>query len=217
MEQPYLGSIFIFMAAIFDLLDGWTARALKVFSPHGKDLDSLSDLVSFGVAPAMILFKMLWITIMMQTDAMDAGIWMLCPAFAIAIFAAIRLARFNNMPEETPGHFVGMPTPAIGLYIATFPLMEWYQPGRSYSLLHSNSTLYLLIAVLCYLMVSRIYFFKAVPKSWKLKDCWRQILLPVVTAACIPFFGWATADIAFLLYIALSILYKPKVLIETTA
>src|SRR5688572_18056268 len=59
-EQAYMGALFILLAAVFDLLDGFAARALQVFSPIGKDLDSLADIVSFGVAPSMILFKMLW-------------------------------------------------------------------------------------------------------------------------------------------------------------
>ena len=56
-EQAYWGAIFIVIAAVFDMLDGAAARALQVFSPIGKDLDSLADIISFGVAPSMILFK----------------------------------------------------------------------------------------------------------------------------------------------------------------
>ena len=209
IEQPYIGSLFIFAAAIFDLLDGAVARALKIFSPLGKDLDSLADLVSFGVAPSMILFKLLWTSTMMQPEAMDSSLWLLTPAFAVAIFAAIRLARFNIMPsnpEEKRSHFIGMPTPAVGLYIATLPLIVWYSPKVSYSLLNSTTTIYLLIAILSYLMVSRIPFFKGMPAKWTVGGVWRQIALIVITAASIPFLGWGAADIALLAYIVLSLI-----------
>src|SRR5690606_34684964 len=83
IEQPYWGSVFIFLAAVFDMLDGFAARALKVFSPIGKDLDSLADLISFGVAPSMILFKMLWSAYMLQPEAMDVSMLAMSPAFLI--------------------------------------------------------------------------------------------------------------------------------------
>lgn len=214
IEQPYIGSLFIFAAAIFDLLDGAAARALKVFSPLGKDLDSLADLVSFGVAPSMILFKLLWISTMTQPDAMDSSLWMTGPAFLVAIFAAIRLARFNimpNNPEEKRSNFVGMPTPAVGLYVATLPLIVWYSPKLSYSLLNRTTTIYLLIAILCYLMVSRIPFFKGMPAKWNMAGVWRQVLLIIITAAAVPFLGWGAADVALLAYVVLSLLPNKQV------
>src|SRR5690606_7891507 len=70
-EQAYWGSLFILLAAILDMLDGAVARALDIHSPIGPDLDSLADLVSFGVAPSMILFKMLWAAFMTDPQAMD--------------------------------------------------------------------------------------------------------------------------------------------------
>src|SRR3954466_11729588 len=80
-EQMYFGSIFIFIAGICDLLDGFTARALKLFSPIGKDLDSLADMVSFGVAPSVILFKLLWDAQMGERNAMDVSMLGMAPAF----------------------------------------------------------------------------------------------------------------------------------------
>lgn len=210
MEQPYIGSLFIFAAAFFDLLDGASARLLKVFSPIGKDLDSLADLVSFGVAPSMMLFKMLWATTMMQPEAMDSSLWQLGPAFAVALFAAIRLARFNNLPASARGyHFIGMPTPATGLYVATLPLMQWYSPAYNYTLTRDTWSLYLLIGILSYLMVSKIRFFKGLPPQWNIKHLWPRLVLLGVTGAAIPFLGWGAADAALLCYILLAFVYKP--------
>ena len=123
--QAYYGAIFIFIAAIFVFFDGMAARVLGVFSPIGKDLDSLADIVSFGVAPSMILMKMLWASWMSQPHAMDISILAMAPAFLLACFAALRLATFNQL-ESNSSYFVGMPVPSVGLLIASFPLINFY-------------------------------------------------------------------------------------------
>jgi len=127
-EEIYLGGILIGVAAIFDMLDGFAARALKVYSPIGKDLDSLADIVSFGVAPSAIIFKLLWDTLMAEKNALDVSIIGMAPAFLIACFAALRLAKFNITSDKQKAYFIGMPTPAAGLFIASFPLVMWFNP-----------------------------------------------------------------------------------------
>src|SRR4051794_38084978 len=72
-EQVYLGSLFIVLAAVCDFFDGFAARALKVFSPIGKDLDSLADMVSFGLAPSVILFRFLGNALMGEKNAFDVS------------------------------------------------------------------------------------------------------------------------------------------------
>src|SRR4028118_779907 len=79
VEQPYWGAIFIGLAALCDALDGAAARLLKVQSPIGADLDSLADAVSFGVAPSMMLYKMLWAAGARQPDALDVSLWSTFP------------------------------------------------------------------------------------------------------------------------------------------
>lgn len=203
-EQAYLGSIFIAIAAVCDLLDGLIARALKVFSPIGKDLDSLADVVSFGVAPAMILFKMLWAAYMTDPNALDAEMLAMAPAFLIPCFGALRLARYNISAGAQSNHFIGMPIPAVGLFIATFPLLNWFNPMGLGLMLQNKWIIYGVIALLCWLMVSKTSFFKLLPIKWP------QIALIVITAAAIPFLKIAAIPLAFILYIALSFVYKPK-------
>jgi CDP-diacylglycerol--serine O-phosphatidyltransferase len=159
-QQAYMGSLFILGAAIFDMLDGMAARALKVYSPIGKDLDSLADVVSFGVAPSMILFKMLWGAYMSGPNALDVPMLAMTPAFLIACFGALRLARFNTTSTEQKTSFIGMPIPAVGLFIATLPLITLYNPMNLGSLLQGKWMIYAIIGVLSWLMVSRIRFFK---------------------------------------------------------
>jgi CDP-diacylglycerol--serine O-phosphatidyltransferase len=210
MEQPYWGSVFIFLAAVFDALDGLAARALKVFSPIGKDLDSLADLVSFGVAPSMILFKMLWMAYMSQPQAMDVSMLAMSPAFLIACFGALRLARFNISPAKQSGFFTGVPIPAIGIVVAAFPLILWQNPQGLAAYALNPWLLYLIIAILSWLMISRMRFFKFLPGSFSLGTIWPQLIIVVVAAAAIPFLQSAAIVLAFILYILLSFVYKPK-------
>ena len=208
IEQPYIGSIFIFLAALFDMLDGAAARALKIHSPIGKDLDSLADVVSFGVAPAMILFKMLWAAYMAEPEAMDTSLFLTTPALLVACFAALRLATFNQSSGEQKNYFIGMPTPAIGLFVATFPLMQWQRPLFIY--FYKPWLLYAIILLLCWLMISKMRFFKFLPAQWDGKNLLPRIILVAGTGAAIPFLGWAASLVAMVLYILLSMLFKPK-------
>lgn len=207
VEQAYWGSVFIFIAAIFDMFDGLAARALKVFSPIGKDLDSLADVVSFGVAPAMILYKMLWAACMAQPNAMDVSMLALAPAFLIACFGALRLARYN-VTTPSNGGFLGMPIPAVGLFIASFPLINWLNPEIGLYL-QNQYLLYIIIAVLCWLMVSKIHFMKLMPSSFKLGTIWPQLLIIIAGVAGWLMFKALAAPIVFVLYIILSLIHKP--------
>ncbi len=210
IEQPYWGSVFIFLAAVCDMLDGFAARALKIFSPMGKDLDSLADIVSFGVAPSMILFKMLWGAHMVQPDAMDVSMLAMSPAFLIAVFGALRLAKFNITSDQQTAFFSGMPIPAVGLFVATFPLILWQNPLDLGNQFYKPWLLYAVIAVLCWLMVSKIRFFKFMPSSWKIAEMWPQLVILIVAAATIPYLQAAAIAVAFILYILLSFIHKPK-------
>ncbi|WP_353721431.1 CDP-diacylglycerol--serine O-phosphatidyltransferase [Dyadobacter sp. 676] len=112
-----LSCVLIGVALIFDFLDGFMARLLKVTSPIGRDLDSLADVVTFGVLPSIIVYQLL-----MQSIPDLFGIWKAYFAFVIAIFSAIRLAKFNNDPRQSDS-FIGVPTPANAMLIASLPLI----------------------------------------------------------------------------------------------
>lgn len=216
VEQPYWGTIFIFLAALFDLLDGAAARALRVHSPIGKDLDSLADVISFGVAPAMMLYKLLWNAWMRQPEALETSLWATAPAFFLALFAALRLARFNTATGPARPGFQGLPTPAAGLAVAALPLVPLYGPAGLALWLLKPWALYLLIAVLCGLMISKLPFFKLMPKSWRPAQAWPSYLLVALTLAALPVLKAATLLFAILLYALLSF-FGPKPRVDTDA
>jgi CDP-diacylglycerol--serine O-phosphatidyltransferase len=209
LEQMYWGSMFIALAALMDVVDGFAARSLNVSSLIGRDLDSLADVVSFGVAPSMILFKLLWFAYMSEPGALDAPLLATTPAFLIACFGALRLARFNQTSTQQRDYFAGMPIPATGLIIASLPLISWYPTGYNFNAILTNKWfLYGLIIALCLLMVSKIKFLKWKAAGKGIAAWWPQILMLVIIIAGAPFLKFAIIPLVFLVYIICSLLYK---------
>lgn len=200
----YWASVMMGIAAVCDFLDGFAARLLKVSSPIGKELDSLADVVTFGVAPGMIMYQLLRSAYMQQPDAMEVTLLSVLPALLIPCFAALRLAKFN-LDERQKTEFIGVPTPAVGLLVASFPLLMLYDHSMLHIWLQKIWLLYLLIALFCFLMVCNIPFFSLKLKnfSWK-KNALRYILIILVLIS-IPFLKWAAVPFAFALYVILSV------------
>lgn len=123
-----IASSLIFIAGLFDFLDGMAARALKKYSEMGKSLDSLSDVVSFGVAPSVILYQILVMAVVKINPSYtfeSSGLlehFITGSAFLIAAFSALRLAKFN-VDERQTSSFIGVPTPANAFLIASFPFI----------------------------------------------------------------------------------------------
>src|SRR4030095_4187032 len=124
-ENITWGAALIFCAAVVDFLDGFLARLFKATSAMGKQLDSLSDVVSFGVAPGLIIYQLLRITYAKDEGGLDVSIAYLLPALLIPCPAAWRLAKFN-IDETQQYSFKGLPTPAAGLFVASLPLIIWF-------------------------------------------------------------------------------------------
>jgi len=113
-EGAYLtAALFIALAAVFDFLDGFAARLLKAYSAMGKELDSLADVVSFGVAPGVMAYSF----IATQSMTMGSPTWLAWFGFLIPVFSALRLAKFN-LDERQTSSFLGLPTPANALFWA---------------------------------------------------------------------------------------------------
>lgn len=197
-------AIWVIIAAVFDFMDGFAARMLKAYSPMGKELDSLSDMVSFGVAPGMALFALY------QQGVATLPFETLHPyipylAFVIPAFSGLRLAKFNIDERQTTS-FIGLPTPAHALFWVS--LCYSLQPAIS---IHSILLIPLLIIVSIgssLLMTSEIPMFSLKIKSlaWKGNE-FRYLL---VFAAIVFTVLWGFLGIAgtILLYILLSVIKK---------
>ena len=147
-EKIWMGSLFIFGAAVIDFLDGFLARAMKAQSAMGEQLDSLSDVVSFGIAPGMILYQLLRIGYAQEAGGLDVSLWALLPAFLFSAAVAWRLAKFNISTNQTDS-FRGVPSPAAGLVVASFPLIIFLiaELGRVLLTIEESSTFKILSPV----------------------------------------------------------------------
>ena len=125
---------FIWLAMVFDFFDGFTARLLKVRSPIGKELDSLADMVTFGALPAMIMYQLI--------SNVSSHEHLPYIAFLIAVFSALRLAKFN-IDETQSDSFVGVPTPANALFISS---LIFILPEFTFL---NNTTILVVLTVIC--------------------------------------------------------------------
>jgi CDP-diacylglycerol--serine O-phosphatidyltransferase len=209
-EQIYLGSLFIGCAAIIDFLDGFVARLMKVSSEIGKQLDSLADVVSFGVAPGFIVYEFLRLSYAQQENSLDIGMWWLLPAFVIPCAGAYRLARYN-IDTGTSYGFKGVPIPAAGLLIASFPLIYWYgNSSWSLQILLNKWFWYVLIFIVSWLMVSTLPMMALKFKELSVKKLLPFIIIAIVAAASAFVVGWIAVPITFIAYVILSLLYKQQ-------
>lgn len=189
-------SIYIGIAAVLDFFDGFVARALKAHSEIGKQLDSLADVISFGVAPGMI-----WIMLMQSFDHAEiAYVGLLIP-----VFSAIRLAKFNIDTRQSDS-FIGLPTPANALFIAALPFLTDSYPEGVNQVLSVSATAILFPVLSAYVMVAELPLIALKFKSfsWKHNEFrWLLISLSVISIAV---FKIAGVSIAIVFYILLSII-----------
>ncbi|MFZ1372079.1 MAG: CDP-diacylglycerol--serine O-phosphatidyltransferase [Ferruginibacter sp.] len=208
-EKLGVAAFFIMAAAIVDFLDGFVARLLKASSDMGKQLDSLSDVVSFGVAPSVILYQLLRVSFIKEENGLETSITWLLPAFIVACAAAYRLARFNLDSSQSYG-FKGVPVPAAGLFIASFPLILQY--GNSVinvnEWLTNKWVLYAVIVSVSWLMVSTLPLMALKFRDFSIKNNIPKIILLVVAAIAAFIFNWLAVPIIFIAYIILSLIFK---------
>lgn len=148
--------LFIVVGAVFDFFDGFAARLLHVSSPIGKELDSLADVVTFGVAPTVMLC--MWVSNSVPNDISLLGLLPLL----MAAFSALRLAKFNLDERQAMG-FIGLPTPANALFWGAL-IAGWGE--QMAAITWSAPVLLVLMLLSCYLLVSEIPMFALKFKTW---------------------------------------------------
>lgn len=209
-EKIWWASIFIGIAALVDFLDGFVARLFKASSEMGKQLDSLADVVSFGVAPGLILYQLLRLSFAGRPEGLDVSVWWLVPAVLFPMASAWRLARFNLDQSQREG-FEGVPTPAAGLLVASFPLLLLYNPYAIQDVLLNPWVLYALCLVIPYLMVSRLPLLNLKFKTIGFADNKARYLLLLISLVSMLVMGWLSVPAIFIAYILLSLLFKNQI------
>ncbi|KAA6438680.1 CDP-diacylglycerol--serine O-phosphatidyltransferase [Dyadobacter flavalbus] len=194
-----LSCVLIGVALIFDFLDGFLARLLHASSPIGKDLDSLADMVTFGLLPSVIVYQLL-----MQSIPDLFGIWKAYLSFIIAIFSAIRLAKFNNDPRQSDS-FIGVPTPANAMLIASLPLIVHTHDEIWKDIIVNTNNLLILSVVMSYLLVMEMPLIALKFKHFGWKGNEARFLLIILTIVLLLTLKILAVPAVIILYILLSV------------
>lgn len=203
LQGQYQGAMAaILTGAVFDFFDGFAARLLHVASPIGKELDSLADDITFGFAPAAVVFSLLRAAIPTTGLTGTAAILLPFAAFLIAAFSALRLAKFN-LDERQTTTFIGLPTPANALFWAALAVgteghpatqASWFVPALCVGILLS-----------CFLLVSEIPMFALKFKHYGWADNRLRYSFVLLGIALLALLGWTGFAWIIPLYIACSI------------
>lgn len=203
---------FIAIAALFDFLDGMVARVLHVKSEIGKELDSLADVVSFGVLPGMIVYQLMANSPNTPAAGTYISIFSLV-ALIIPVLSAVRLAKFNLDTRQTTS-FIGLPVPANALFLGSLPLIKM-QAGFSDSLswltvITDNYYILALIAVgMSLLLVSEIPLISLKFRNLKFADNKPQFILVFIAVISFILINFTAIPLIILTYILLSLIFKP--------
>lgn len=198
------------VAALFDFIDGFVARLLKVSGDFGKELDSLADVISFGFVPGAMLF------LIQKSHIQDFNLvaelsflqWIiLLSTVLIPVFSALRLAKFN-IDERQKSEFIGLPTPANALFIAALCYTFVYQPEHWLSTLNHPLIIIAIIVVFSFLLVSEIPLFALKFKSFSVKGNAIRYIFIALSCLVLILFKIPGLSLVIVLYILISIISR---------
>jgi CDP-diacylglycerol---serine O-phosphatidyltransferase len=203
---------FIALAAFFDFMDGMAARILHVKSEIGKELDSLADVVSFGILPGIIIYQLMAHSPNTPAFGSFLSIFSLI-ALIIPILSAVRLAKFNLDTRQTTS-FIGLPVPANALFLGSLPLIKM-QAGHSDSLswltaITDNYYVLAIIAiVMSLLLVTEIPLISLKFRNLKFTENKPQLILVAFSVIAFTLVTFTAIPLIILAYILLSLVFKP--------
>jgi CDP-diacylglycerol---serine O-phosphatidyltransferase len=191
-------SAFIFIALLLDFADGFVARLLKISSEIGKELDSLADVVTFGVLPSIMIFK--YIELSTPTDS-----YLKYLAFVLTGFSALRLAKFNLDTRQSDS-FIGLPTPANGIVVATFPFL--LENTTYHSLLSNPHFLILYSLIFSYLLIMEVPLFALKFKTFDWATNRVKYIFLLICVVLLALLQIAAVPAIVLIYLATSFLLQ---------
>lgn len=194
-DRSVPAAYFVWAAGVFDFFDGFAARWLKVSSPIGKELDSLADVVSFGVLPALVMYKLIGANTTMGSLPYIG--------FTIAAFSALRLAIFNIDTRQSDS-FIGLNTPANTIFITSLPLL----PQNITTWLFQDWLLVAITLVFSLLLVSPIEFFAFKFKNFNWRENQMRFTFLIVSVLLLIALNFTAIPLIILLYIGLSLAGK---------
>ncbi len=198
-----LSGYLILFAGVLDFFDGFAARLLKQSSPIGKELDSLADMVTFGVLPSMILFQLLERT----TTSLDISAMMLSfSAFILSVFSGLRLAKFNIDTRQSDS-FIGVPTPANAILVASLPFILRNHPEFETWIINQ----YVLVGytlLMSYLLICELPLLAFKFKSFKWDDNQLKYIFILLAVILLFLLKFAAIPLIVALYIVLSVFQR---------
>jgi len=210
--------LFVMLGIFFDFFDGLLARKLNVQSPLGVQLDSLADMVTSGLVPGIVMYKLIQMTIpswneeginrAISFEWENPELYYLLPLVGlfITLASSYRLAKFN-IDEDQQTYFKGLPTPANTLLIMSFPLIVEFQNNEMFNSLISNTWFLILVTFLsCYLLNAKIKLFALKFKNFSFKDNTYRYALIVLSILLLVLFHFIAIPLIIILYIVLSVL-----------
>ncbi len=219
-----VAAVFVFLGIFFDFFDGFLARKLNVQSPLGIQLDSLADLVTSGVVPGVIMFKLISLTV----DAPDFSVYneswnsifhwqgfklSVLPLIGLLIplASAYRLAKFN-LDEDQQSYFKGLPVPANTLLILSLPLILEYQNNDILNSIIINKWFLIGLTLLsCYLLNANIKLFALKFKDWSFKTNATRYIFLILSLVALVVLHFAAIPLVIALYITLSLLDRKNI------
>jgi len=197
-----LSGMLIGVAGVLDFGDGFVARLLKQNSEIGKQLDSLADMVTFGVLPSLIVFQLI------ERSTTDIPHLTSYIAFTLAVFSALRLAKFNIDTRQSDS-FIGVPTPANAFLVASLPFILRHNPEFEFIIIN-ETTLLIYTFVMSFLLVAELPLFALKFKSFG----WNGNELPFsflgISLAMLVFLHFVAVPVIIALYILLSLIFRKK-------
>lgn len=217
-------AIFVLLGIFFDFFDGLLARKLNVQSPLGIQLDSLADLVTSGVVPGIIMYKLISLTIDVPDYSTYSDSWnsvfhwqgfkmSVLPliGFFITLASAYRLAKFN-LDEDQQSFFKGLPVPANTLVILSLPLILEYQNNDVMNSIIINKWFLIGLTLLsCYLLNSNIKLFALKFKDWSFKNNATRYIFLIISVVMLIVLHFAAIPLVIVLYIILSVLDRKNI------
>ena len=193
-----VASWLIGLALILDFGDGFVARLVNVSGPFGRELDSLADMVTFGVLPATMMFQLGWFQGLGSISYL---------AFLIAVLSALRLAKFN-LDTRQSDQFIGVPTPANTMLIAALPLMERYQP--QFDGIWKNDIAWGMLIAFSFMLVVELPLFALKFKSFGWAANQTKFLFLIASVLLLLFLQFAAIPVIIGLYILVSLISTTK-------
>lgn len=210
-DQVLWACFMIYIAALLDFLDGLAARVLKATSEIGKSLDSLADVISFGLLPSAIIFYIIKLIItginpeFTLNNASLAETILLLSSLLIVSFSAVRLAKFNTDTRQSYT-FIGVPTPATAILISSFPFIINTEGSVGAFLLMKLYFLIPVTMILAFLMVSEIPMISMKFQNFSIRQNIFKYLLILISLLSIVIWGITSIPVIFLVYIICSIM-----------